>query len=396
MIVPPSLPLPARRSRVRLLGVVLAAALAAAGAIAWTRVGAGPAAAAMRPPEASATALTVTVTTPERLVLPRRIAAQGSVQARDELRIGADAAGVRLVEVRVEVGARVRRGEVLARGDDRPLRAQLAQQEARVREAAAERAQADANLERAEQVRDSGLYSTEALETRRTAAAAAAARLALAEALRSELQLKVAQTVVLAPADGVIARRDALVGLVMQPGLELFRMIRDGRLDWQAELPDGALARLHAGAAAQLQLDDGGRVEGRVRLIAPTVDPQTRRGLVHVALPDGAPLRAGGLARGEIRVADAPMWTLPEGVVQMRDGEPFVYAVDDDAIARRVPVAVGERTQGRVEIIGGLAPGQRVVATGAGFVKDGERVRIAPSEAAGAAAGTAVTPGARS
>jgi HlyD family secretion protein len=304
--------------------------------------------------------------------------------------IGADANGVRLTTLLADTGDTVRRGQLLARGDDAQLRAQLAQQHALVRQAEVELAQAEANLERAERVQDSGIYSVEAVQTRRTAAQAAAAKLALAQAQRAELEVRLAHTTVHAPADGVIARRSASVGMVMQPGVELFRLIRDDELEWLAELPDHALLRIQAGAVARIRLDDGRELEGRVRKVAPTIDPRTRNGLVHVALPAGSPRRAGGPARGEIVVAQAPMLALPEGVVQVRDGQPFVFTVGADGVAQRTRIETGSRQRGLVEVTAGLAAEARVVATGAGFVKDGERVRV---ETPAASAATTTTSG---
>lgn len=325
-----------------------------------------------------APALTVDVTTPRTQTLPRSLPASGSIAARDELIVGSDANGVRLTEVLVEAGTSVRRGQLLARGDDAQLQAQLAQQDALIRQAQAEKVQADANLERAERIVDSGIYSVETVQARRTAALAAAARLELAQAQRRELEVRIAHTRVLAPADGVIARRSASVGQVVQSGVELFRLIRGGELEWLAELPDHALAQVQPGASAQLVLADGRRIDGTVRLVAPTVDTRSRNGLVHVALPAEAGLKAGGHARGEVVVARTTMLTLPESVVLSRDGQPVVFVVGADEVAHLTRIATGTRQRGLVEVIGGLAPEARVVAAGAGFVKDGERVRVAP------------------
>lgn len=367
-------PIAPQRAARRKLALTLAAALA--GGTTLMLIGRqGPAEAAATP-AAPPAALTVEVITPRTVALERTLAASGSIAARDELLIGSDASGVRLVEVLVETGAAVKRGQLLARGDDTRLAAQLAQQDAQIRSARAELAQAQANLERAERILDSGIYSVETVQTRRTAAEAAAAKLELVQAQRRELEVQIAQTRVHAPADGVIARRSATVGAVMQPGLELFRLIRDDELEWRAELPAHALAQLRAGMPARVLLDDGGSVEGRVRLVAPTIDPASRNGQVHVALPRGMPLKAGGHARGELRVGEAAVLTLPEAVVQSRDGTSFVYTLGADGVARLTRVETGARQRGLVEVRSGLGPDSRVVGTGAGFVKDGERVSV--------------------
>lgn len=324
----------------------------------------------------AAGSLTVGIVAPQSLTLARTIAASGSISALDELVIGSDAAGVRLTEVRVDVGSVVRRGELLARGDDSQLLAQLAQQEAQIRSARAELAQAEANLERAERIADSGVYSVETIQTRRTAAEAAAAKLELGQAQKRELEVRIAHTRVLAPADGVIAKRSATVGSVVQSGLELFRLIRDEQLEWLAELPGHSIGRVQPGAPVRIALDDGRHVDARVRLVEPTIDTRSRNGLVHVTLPRGAPLKAGGHANGEIAVARAEMLTLPESVVFSRDGQAFVYVVGHDEMVRLTRIETGARQRGLVEVTGGVKADARVVATGAGFVKDGERVRV--------------------
>jgi hypothetical protein len=170
----------------------------------------------------------------------------------------------------------------------------------------------------------------------------------------------------------------------MQPGMELFRLIRDEQLEWLAELPAPALAQVQAGAAAQVRLDDGRVVPATVRLVAPTLDPHNRRGLAHVALPRGVALKAGGHASGEILVGEADAMTLPESVVFVRDGENHVLLVGPDGVARRQRIQTGLRQQGLVEVLG-LPADARVVSTGAGFVKDGERVHVCSQATQGAA-----------
>lgn len=372
----------------RRIALAAACVVLAAGATAALRAPASSPAATPGTAGAADASLTVGLVTPQRATMARTVAASGSVAARDELVIGSDAAGVRLLEVLADVGAVVKRGDLLARGDDATLRAQLAQMEAQARQARAELAQAAANAERAESLEGSGVYSAEALLARRTAREAAAARLELAQAQQRELQVRLAQTRVLAPADGVIAKRQATVGAVVQPGQEMFRLLRDGQLEWLAELPAHALARVREGAAARVRLDDGRWLDASVRQVAPTIDARTRNGVVHVALPRGTPLKAGGHASGEIVVDSAAALTLPEAAVALRDGQPFVYVVGPDRVARVTRIHTGAQRDGRIEVTGGLDAQARVVSAGAGFVKDGERVNVAPDVALSSSAAT--------
>jgi HlyD family secretion protein len=321
--------------------------------------------------------ITVTVLSPKNEGFMRTVSATGTVNARDELLIGSDASGLRLMEVLVDVGSTVRKGQLLARADDAQLRTQLAQQVAQIKNAEAEHAQALANLERAERLAD--YYSVETVQTRRTAAATAAAKLELAVAQRDELQVKISHTRVVAPAAGVIARRSATVGAVVQQGTELFRMLRDGELEWRAELPSHSLTQVEVGAAVRILLDSGDWLQATVRMVAPTMDSTTRNGLVYVSLPRHTSLKAGAHARGEIILEAAEALSLPDASVLTRDGNAYVYAVGSDNVARLTRIATGARQKGRVEVTSGLKPEDRVVGTGAGFVKDGDLVRVAKS-----------------
>jgi RND family efflux transporter MFP subunit len=266
----------------------------------------------------------------------------------------------------------------LARGDDSLLRAELAQRDAAIRQAQAELAQAQDNLDRAERVKDSGVYSAEQLQTRRHNTMAAQARLELAQAQRRELEVRIAQTRVFAPSAGVVSKKSATVGAVMQPGNELFRVIRDGQLEWLAELPAHAMAQVQPGASVRVRFDGADAIDGTVRLVAPTLDATTRNGLVYVALPKGTPIKAGTHAKGEIVVAQAKGIALPESAVITRDGYSYVFVVETDSVARMKRVDTGARLRGMVEVTAGLTAADAVVGTGAGFVRDGETVRIAP------------------
>jgi hypothetical protein len=112
-------------------------------------------------------------------------------------------------------------------------------------------------------------------------------------------------------------------------------------------------------------------------MVAPTIDAGTRNGLLHVTLPAGAPVKAGGHLRGEILVNSAEGLALPESSVLTRDGYSYVYVVGTDDVARLARIETGGRQHGMVEVLAGLPAGARVVNTGAGFVKDGDLVRVA-------------------
>jgi RND family efflux transporter MFP subunit len=326
-------------------------------------------------------ALSVQAVSPRREMLARTLSASGGLAAWQEVVIGAETQGLRLVEVAVQVGERVRRGQLLARLQSDTLTAERAATQAALAEAEAVLAQARLEAERDRALQAGGALSAQQLQQTLTAETTARTRV---QALKARLQadeVRLAQTRLLAPDDGLISARLATVGAVAQPGQELFRLIRQGRIEWRAELSGADMARLSPGTAVRLTPAGTDTVlEGRVRQIAPTVDPATRQGLVYVDLTPGAAAspvaRPGMLARGEFQLGGSEALTLPQGAVLLREGFSIVMRIEADARVREVKVRTGRRVGDRVEILEGLDAQARVVAQGAGFLGDGDRVKV--------------------
>ncbi|MBL8490007.1 MAG: efflux RND transporter periplasmic adaptor subunit [Rhodocyclaceae bacterium] len=352
------------------------------------RAAGSPAAGA--PGQPAKPALTVTATTPEQMEWPRLLPAAGNVAAWQEAVIGAEVANYRLAEVRVNVGDPVRKGDLLARIADESLVADLAEAKAAAAEAQAVLEEAKANAERARELVAKRFYSIQQAGQYLTAEQTATARAEATRARVRAVELRLSYTRIVAPDDGVISARAATAGSLTVPGQELFRLIRGGRLEWRAEVTAAELVRIPPGAAAVLTSPTGSKVRGTVRISAPTVDPQTRNAIVYVDLPASAAgvLRAGMFARGEFELGRSPALTLPQGAVVLREGFAYVFRIDEggkaagDGPVRVVQskVTVGRRAGERVEITGGLDAGAKVVATGAGFLADGDLVRwvVAP------------------
>jgi len=333
-------------------------------------------------------ALSVVVTRPERATLPLTVRANGNVAAWQEAIIGTEANGLRLADVRVNVGDVVKRGQVLATFAPETMQVDLLQTRAAVAEAEATLADAAANAERAQSLRTTGALSEATINQYVTAERTARARLEAQRAAAQARQLKVTQTAVVAPDDGVISARSATVGAVLPAGQELFRMIRQGRIEWRAEVASTDLARIQPGARATVVPAGGAPIAGTVRMVAPTVDPQTRNGIVYVDLPSPGNARAGMFARGEFDIGSSSALTLPASSVQLREGFSYVFKVGPANKVSEVKVAAGRRVGDRVEITGGLEPDARVVVAGGGFLADGDTVRIvdAPPPSASASA----------
>jgi len=168
---------------------------------------------------------------------------------------------------------------------------------------------------------------------------------------------------------------------VVGNGTELFRLIRQGRLEWRAEVTSAELGRLTTGTTAIVTAASGARLSGRVRMVGPTVDAQTRSALVYVDLaplpgPFSGSARAGMFARGEFDLGATPALTVPQPAVIVRDGFSYVYRVNPDNRVAQVKVQTGRLAGDRIEVTGGLPADARVVASGAGFLNDGDLVRI--------------------
>ena len=336
-------------------------------------------------------ALTVTTTVPQRVSLPVKLAANGNIAAWQEASVGTEVGGLRLTEVRVNVGDQVRKGQVLATFAAETLGAEVAQARASLGEAQANAANAAADAERARSLQTTGALSASQINQYLTAEKTAQARVEAARALYRAQEVRLGQTQVRAPDSGIVSARLATVGAVVGSGAELFRLIRQGRLEWRAEVTAAELGRITIGTTALITAASGARLAGRVRTIGPTVDPQTRAALVYVdltPLPGDASgsARAGMFARGEFDLGAVPALTVPQPAIVVRDGFSYVYRVNPDNRVSQVKVQTGRFDAGRVEIISGLPADGRIVAGGAGFLNDGDLVRVADAPVRPAAA----------
>lgn len=327
-------------------------------------------------------ALTVTTTKPAQSEWPTVLAANGNIAPWQEAVIGAEASGLRLTEVLVNVGDRVKRGQLLARLQSDTINADMAQTRASIAENEAMLAEAQANAERARQLQATGAISAQQIAQYLTAEQTARARLNAMQAKLKSDQVRLSQTRIVASDEGVISARMATVGAVVQPGQELFKLIRKEKLEWRAEVTASELARIKPGATASINPPGGQPIKGTVRMIAPTVDAQTRNGLVYVDLPVGAAAKAGMYARGEFALGSITALTIPAQAVVLRDGFTYVFRLDAGNVVRQAKVVTGRRNGDRVEITDGLKPEHQVVTAGAAFLADGDTVRIASGDAA--------------
>ncbi|WP_198084789.1 efflux RND transporter periplasmic adaptor subunit [Variovorax sp. E3] len=329
-------------------------------------------------------ALTVTVARPEATELTVTLAANGNVAAWQEAVVGSESNGLKLAEVRVNVGDVVKKGQVLAVFSPETVRADIAQSRASLAEARATAADAAGNAARARTLQATGALSQQQINQYQTTEQTAKARVEAAEAVLAAQEVRGRNTQVLAPDDGVISARTATVGSVVSAGTELFRLIRQGRLEWRAEVTSAELGRISVGTTAFVVSASGAQVRGKVRSIAPTVDPQTRAALVYVDLPNvqqNTGIKAGMFARGDFELGRSSAPTVPQSAIVPRDGFNNVFLLKPDNHVSQLKVQVGRRLNDRIEITSALPEGARVVVQGAGFLNDGDLVRVVDTPA---------------
>lgn len=329
----------------------------------------------------AAAALAITATTLETAELARSMVANGTVFPWQEIIIGPEVGGYRVADVRVDVGDRVRKGQELVRLADDLLSAEVSSRRANVQQAQATLTNAASALRRAEPLAASGVLSASDLDNLRSEEIAASARVQVARAELEAAELRLRHTRVTAPDDGVISSRTVTIGQVAQTGAEMLRMVRDGRIEWRAEIPESRMREVKIGQSVDLTTADGARIKGTVRTVAPTIESSTRAGLVYVDIPVGS-ARPGMFARGEIVLAHTDANMVPIASIVIEDGYSYVFILgEDQRTVQRRRVETGTVDGHLIEIVSGVAPGERVVAKGAGFLKDGDRVNLVAADA---------------
>ena len=335
--------------------------------------------AAPQAPAASAgpkPSLTVTVAQPERSSLPIRLQANGNITAWQEASVGAELNGLRLASVAVNVGDVVRKGQVLAEFARETTQADSLQSRASLMQAEASFENAKADADRARSIQDSGALSASQVAQYLTQEKVARAQLEAAKAVLSATEVRLGNTKVLAPDDGVISARGATVGAVVSAGQELFRLVRQSRLEWRGEVTPSEVGRISKGQQVKVTAATGLEIAGQVRAIAPSADPQTRNILVFVDLPRNDELKAGTFAKGFFELGQSEALTVPSESIVVRDGSNYVFVIDPQNKASQRKVQTGRRVGERVEVLEGVKADEPVAVQGAGFLNEADLVKV--------------------
>ncbi len=351
----------------------------------------------------------ISVVKVERAEVTAAILVSGTIIAREEVLVAAEIDGLAITEILAEEGESVQAGQILLRLNRAALdvslaqntaslqrnAATIAQARAQIAEAEANKQQANNALSRAQTLRTDGITSADTFDQRLAASRGADARLvsarqalvsaeadqALTTAQRGDIELRIRRSEIKAPRAGVISRRNARQGAIagMAAAEPLFRIIADGAVELEAEVPEADMPRVAIGKPVKVTPAGASQpITGQIRLISPEVDRQTRLGKVRIALPAASTSAIGVFGRGVIEIDRRVGLTVPVSAVTYRRDSAVIQVVEGTTVRSRV-VKLGLSGQGRVEIVDGVKDGDLVVARAGTFLRDGDVITPVPA-----------------
>ena len=360
------------------LAIVVAVAVAAA---VWMSRASGPSTTATLANQQSIPL--VSVMSPGVTAVTSNVTFTGAISARYDMPIGIDGDAGRIVGIYVEAGEHVKKGQLLAKLDDSVLIPQVNRLAASLEQTRAQAALSAAEYRRAQAVAPAGALSAEDVEKRRATQITDEATVKVAAAQLAEYEARLNRTHVVAPVDGTVLMRKAEVGQIANSGGDaLFRIASGGEVEMRGQIAEQDLAALKTGQAASVYITGLSRpFAGRVRLLGAVIDPNTRLGEIRIALQPDPALRPGAFARGSVIVDKAERPVLPQTAVMSDRQGTYVYVINGEGHVERRPVSVGGTIDAGVIVSAGLTGSERVVTTAGGFLRNGERVTVAPAAA---------------
>ena len=307
----------------------------------------------------------------------------GAISARYDMPIGVDGDAGRVTAIYVEAGDHVKRGQVLAKLDESILIPQVNRLAASLEQARAQAGLSAAEYRRAQAVAPAGALSAEDVEKRHATAVTDEANVKVVAAQLAEYQARLNRTRVVAPVDGTILVRNAEVGQIASAGgPALFRLASGGEVEMRGQIAEQDLAILKVGQPASVYITGLSRsFEGRVRLLGAVIDPNTRLGEIRIALKPDPLLRPGAFARGSVTIDKAERPVLPRTAVMSDSQGTYVFIVDDNNHVAKRRVRVSGTIEAGAVIAEGITGRERIISTAGPFLRDGEAVTVAPTEA---------------
>ncbi|HEX5459881.1 MAG TPA: efflux RND transporter periplasmic adaptor subunit [Steroidobacteraceae bacterium] len=369
---------PRRKWLLAAAGIAVAVAVAAA---VWMSRASAPKAIV---PLATRTSIPlVSVITPGVQPVAAQVSFTGTIEARHQLPIGNSGDTGRIVAVYVQVGDRVKRGQLLAKLDDSVLAPQVAQLTAALDQARAQAALSAAEYRRGVQVGPAGGLSAQDIEKLQAASIMDAANIKVVAAQLAVMRAKLALTRIVAPVDGVVLTRNAEVGQIAgSGGPALFQLEDAGQVEMIGQVAEQDLADLKVGQAADVYMIGYPRpFQGHIWLLGAVIDTQSRLGEVRIALSPDPGLRPGAFARSSVTLARAERPVVPETAVMSDADGSYVYVVARSDEVQRRNVHVGSVIPAGVVITEGLTGREQIVAIDGGFLHSGEKVTVASEQA---------------
>ena len=381
-------------------------ATAGGGATAGGRGGRGP-----RPPMPVEFATATRAPLSERVLVVGNLIGAATVQAVPKI-------NGRLQTVNVQLGDAVRRGQMIAKVEDREIQEQVRQADAAFAVAAATIRQREAdlqlaktNLDRNKSLLERQLLPKQTFDDTDARHQAAVAQLDLSKAQfeqaksrLEELKINLSNTVISSPVDGFVGKRFLDPGATVSPNVPVASVVDIRSVRMVANLVEKDVKRVTVGTRAAVEVDafPGESFSGQVSRLAPVFDPATRTAEMEIEVPNpGYRLKPGMYARVQLTVSVRPdAITVPSNAIVTVNAKPGLFIAGEPAAgraegaatrgtggtapaagadaktmtARFVAVETGIRDGERVEILSGLKDGARVVTTGAGALKDGDRI----------------------
>jgi HlyD family secretion protein len=351
----------------------------------------------------------VTVAKAVKRKVTETVTVTGTLVPREEVLAGAQIDGLRIVDILAEEGDRVKQDQVLVRLSRDTLDAQIAQSDAALSRSDAAIAQAKsqivaaeanlkfaaADLERAQTLIKRGVSTQATIDQKTSVANTAQAQVQVAkdtlraaladkknlEAQRRELMVRVSRTEIKAPAAGIVTNRNVKIGaMASAAGQPMFRIIRDGKIELNAEVPEQDLLSIREGQKAEIVLANGITLAGTVRLLSPQIDPASRLGHIRIALEDSKLARIGAFARALVKVREVQSVTVPASAILYDGREARVQIVEKGLVQAR-KVRLGLVTGDFAEIHDGLKEGERVVMRAGAFLRSGDAITAVDQKA---------------
>jgi len=319
---------------------------------------------------------TVTVVVPGKSQVARVITASGALAALRDQPVGVAGEGGMVRAVLVDAGAWVRQGQTLATVDRSVQSQNAAQLAAQVQVARADAALAQNEYERSEALVGRGFVSKADLDRKKAARDAANARIRVAEANLNSMRAQIGRLDIRAPKSGLILARSVEVGQVVSAGSgALFRLAEGGDMEMRAQLSQQDLALIRQGMPASVTpIGTDRSFAGRVRLVAPVIDPQSRQGDVRITIPYDAAIRPGGFAEAKIEAGATTAPLLPQSAVLSDELGNYVYVINSKNVVERRNVKVGSVSDQGVTVAEGITGQESVVLSAGPFLNPGQKV----------------------